>query len=232
MSGKLMQRIKEWERRNRDRYSHDVVDPEERKKSLYYNDWVDHGILRYRWHNFAEIAPGIYRSNHPNHERFAEYADLGIKNILNLRGATVHAPYNFEVQSCEALGLNLIDLPMSARMVPPVERLLQLMDILEGLDAPTLMHCKSGADRTGLASAIYLLHVLDRPVEEARKMLSLRFVHLNFTKTGILDYVIDLYARRVSQSPITFKDWVVTEYDPAKADAEFKALGFWKRLKL
>ena len=232
MSGKINQRIKDWERRNRDRYSHDVVDPEERKKSLHYNDWVDHGILRYRWHNFAEIAPGIYRSNHPNHERFTEYADLGVKNILNLRGASAHAPYNFEVESCQALGLNLIDRPMSARMVPPVERLLQLMDILEGLDAPTLMHCKSGADRTGLASAIYLLHVLDRPVEEARKMLSLRFVHLNFTKTGILDYVIDLYARRVSQSPITFKDWVVTEYDTAKADAEFKALGFWKRLKL
>ena len=78
----------------------------------------------------------------------------------------------------------------------------------------------------------HLLHVLDRPVEEARKMLSLRFVHLNFTKTGILDYVIDLYARRVAQSPIAFKDWVVTEYDPAKADAEFKAMGFWQRLKL
>mgnify|MGYP003915253353 FL=1 len=232
MSGKLMQKIKEWERKNRARYSHDIVDPEERKKSLHYNDWVDHGILRYRWHNFAEIAPGIYRSNHPNHERFEAYHDLGVKTVLNLRGKTHHAHYYFEVESCEKLGMTLIDIPMSARKVPTVDVLMQVMDTLEKLDTPTLMHCKSGADRTGLVSAIYLLHILGKPVEEAREMLSIRFVHLNFTKTGILDYVIDMYARRVAQGQISFKDWVVNEYDPMAARAEFDALGFWQRVKL
>ncbi len=232
MSGKLMQKIKEWERKNRDRYSHDIVDPEERKKSLHYNDWVDHGILRYRWHNFAEIAPGMYRSNHPNHERFTAFRDLGVKTVLNLRGATRHSHYKFEVESCEQLGLTLIDIPLSARQVPTVEVLLQVMEVLDELDAPTLMHCKSGADRTGLVSAIYYLHILNKPVEEARKMLSFRFVHLNFTKTGILDYVIDMYARRVAQSPISFKEWVQTEYDPHAARSEFDALGFWQRVKL
>ena len=231
MSGKLTQKIKEWERKNRARYSHDIVDPEERKKSLHYNDWVDHGILRYRWHNFAEIAPGMYRSNHPNHERFEAYRDLGVKTVLNLRGKTHHSHYYFEVESCEQLGMTLIDIPLSARQVPTQDSLLEVMEILEGLDQPTLMHCKSGADRTGLVSAIYLLHILGKPVE-ARKMLSIRFVHLNFTKTGILDYVIDMYARRVAQSPISFKEWVETEYDPLVARAEFDALGFWQRIKL
>jgi len=232
MSGKLMQKIKEWEHKNRARYSHNIVDPKERKKSLHYNDWVDHGILRYRWHNFAEIAPGIYRSNHPNHERFETYRDLGVKIILNLRGKTCLSHYNFEVESCEKLDLRLIDIPMSARLVPQTEQLLEVMDILESLDAPTLMHCKSGADRTGLVSAIYLLHILNKPAEEARKMLSLRFVHLNFTKTGILDYVIDMYARRVAQGAIAFKEWVQSEYDPIAAGAEFEALGFWQKTKL
>lgn len=232
MSGKLMQKIKEWERKNRARYSHDIVDPEERKKSLHYNDWVDHGILRYRWHNFAEIAPGIYRSNHPNHERFEAYRDLGVTTVLNLRGKTHHSHYYFEVESCEKLGMELIDIPLSARQVPTVEVLLHVIEVLEGLKTPTLMHCKSGADRTGLVSAIYLLHILNKPVEEARQMLSIRFVHLNFTKTGILDYVIDMYARRVAKEPISFKDWVETEYDPMAARAEFDALGFWQRIKL
>ena len=35
------------------------------------------------------------------------------------------------------------------------------------------MHCKSGADRAGLASALWLLHVERRPVAEAMKQLSL-----------------------------------------------------------
>lgn len=232
MSGKLMQKIKEWERKNRDSYSHDIVDPVERKKSQHYADWVDHGILRYRWHNFAEIAPGIYRSNHPNHERFEAYAKLGVKTVLNLRGAGNIAHYNFEVESCEKLGLKLIDLPMSARSAPRRQLLLEIMDVLERLDAPTLMHCKSGADRTGLVSVIYLLHILGKPIDEAREMLSLRFIHLNFTKTGILDYLVDVYARRSAQSPISFKEWVETEYDPSETTKGFESLGFWKRLKL
>lgn len=232
MSGKLMQKLKEWERRNRARYSHDILDPEERKKSQHYTDWVDHGILRYRWHNFAEVAPGLYRSNHPNHERFKAYRDMGIKTVLNLRGKTHHSHYYFEVESCEKLGMTLIDIPMSARAVPTPEILLEVMEVLDRLDTPTLMHCKSGADRTGIVSVIYLLHVLNQPVEDARKMLSFKFLHINFTKTGILDYVIDMYARRVKQGPIAFKDWVQNEYDPLEARAGFDAMGFWQRIKL
>ena len=232
MSGSLGEKLKDMQRKSRARYSHDIVDPVERKKSQYYHDWVDHGILRYRWHNFAEIAPGMYRSNHPNHERFVAYRDLGIKTVLNLRGKTHHSHYYFEVESCEKLGMELIDVPMSARAVPTVEILEQVMDVLEGLTEPTLMHCKSGADRTGLVSAIYYLHILGKPVEEAKKMLSFDFLHLKFSKTGILDYVIDMYARRVAQSPISFKEWVQTEYEPLVARAEFDALGFWARTKL
>ena len=89
MSGSLGEKLKDMQRKSRARYSHDIVDPVERKKSQYYHDWVDHGILRYRWHNFAEIAPGMYRSNHPNHERFVAYRDLGIKTVLNLRGRRI-----------------------------------------------------------------------------------------------------------------------------------------------
>ena len=232
MAGPIREKLLEMQRKSRAKYSHDIVDPQERKKSQHYQDWVDHGILRYRWHNFSEFAPGMYRSNHPNHERFVSYRDLGIKTVLNLRGKTHHSHYYFEVESCEKLGMNLIDIPMSARAVPPVDTLVELMDILESLSEPTLMHCKSGADRTGIAAAIYLMHILDRPVEEARKMLSFDFLHIKFSATGILDYVIDMYARRVEKEPIPFRTWVVSEYEPLTARAEFDAMGFWDRTKL
>jgi protein tyrosine/serine phosphatase len=113
-----------------------------------------------------------------------------------------------------------------------VDTLVELMDILESLSEPTLMHCKSGADRTGIAAAIYLMHILDRPVEEARKMLSFDFLHIKFSATGILDYVIDMYARRVEKEPIPFRTWVMNEYEPLTARAEFDAMGFWDRTKL
>ena len=232
MSNVVWRKIKAWEKRYRARYSHDIVDPDERRRSLFYNDYVDHGILRYRWHNFEEIAPGIYRSNHPNHDRFERYKAMGITTILNLRGATIHSHYRFEVESCEKLGLRLIDIALSARRAPSVDLLLQVLDTLDSLDGPTLMHCKSGADRTGLVSAIYYLHVLNRPVEEAKKMMSFRFLHLKFTSTGILDYIIDLYGKRQREGAISFRDWVETEYDQAAVKDAFDNLGFWDRLRL
>lgn len=228
----IWRKIKEWERKNRDSYSHDIVDPAERKKSLHYLDWVDHGILRYRWHNFFQVAPGIYRSNHPNEARFKAYAEMGIKNILNLRGATPHAPYVFEEESCRLLDLNLINLPMSARQTPSRELLIKIMDTLEALDGPTLLHCKSGADRTGIVSAIYLTHILKEPIAKAREMLSIKFVHLNFTKTGILDYVMALYAQRLDKGAITFRAWVENEYDQETITKDFDNMGFWQRIKL
>lgn len=228
----VWRKLKEWEHKKRASYSHDIVDPEERKKSLHFLDWIDHGILRYRWHNFHQVAPLFYRSNHPNDERFAAYAALGIKTILNLRGATPHSPYHFEVESCEKHGLKLIDLPMSARQAPSQELLINIMQILEDLDDSTLVHCKSGADRTGIVSAIYLLHVLGRPTAEAQTMLSFKFVHLNFTKTGILDFVIDSYAKRQAETGISFKDWVHSEYNAEKATQDFDDMGFFQRIKL
>lgn len=121
---------------------------------------------------------------------------MGIKTVLNLRGATRHSHYKFEVETCEALGLALIDIPLSARSAPPKVRLLEVVDLFSTLQKPFLMHCKSGADRTGLVSAIYLMSVEGQSVEEAKKQLSFRFLHLAFTKTGILDYIIWSYRKR------------------------------------
>ena len=49
------------------------------------------------------------------------------------------------------------DLPLSATRRPTRRELLQLIDLLETCSYPLLIHCKSGADRTGLASALYRL---------------------------------------------------------------------------
>ena len=232
MASWLHKWVKDWERKQREKYTHDLTAPDQRKLSQRYFDWVDHGILRYKWHNFAKVADGVYRSNHPNRDRFEDYAKMGIKTILNLRGANRLSPYQFEKEACDALGLTLIDQPFTARKAPQKERLLEIIEVMGAIEKPFLMHCKSGADRTGLMAAIYLLAIEGRPVKEAQKQLSVRFVHLNFTKTGILDYVIDSYAQRLKQGDISFRDWVATEYDQDAAQEAFDNLGFWQRIKL
>ncbi|SFR34052.1 Dual specificity phosphatase, catalytic domain [Yoonia tamlensis] len=216
----------------RSSFGHDITDPAERKRSQFHFNWLDHGVLRLRWHNFEEFAPGAYRSNHPNHKRFTAYAALGVKSVLNLRGVAKQPHYLFEVESCEKLGLTLVNSQMAARRAPSVKELTKLIHSFETIEKPFLMHCKSGADRTGLAAAIYLMLYAGKPLEEARGQLSFRFLHIRKTATGILDHFLDVYAARNARAPIAIDDWIKSEYDPealTKSFAEKQAsLRFWQ----
>ncbi|MCG7574410.1 tyrosine-protein phosphatase [Phaeobacter sp. CNT1-3] len=193
----------------------DLNNPEHRKKAEYHFRWADHAVLRTYWTNFAEIAPGAYRSNQPDPARWEEYAQMGIKSVINLRGVSEKAPhFLFEEECTNRLGMTRYDLSFGARAAPKVQTLLSLLEIFHKIEKPFLLHCKSGADRAGLASAIYQHAIAGRPIEEAQKMLSFRFLHLKFTKTGILDLFLAQYAERHIETGIGFEDWVRTEYDP------------------
>ena len=215
--------LRKRERAFRTSFGRDITDPKERKKSLLHFNWLDHGILRKHWHNYAQVAPGVYRSNHPDHARFKAYAEQGIKTILNLRGAAKQPHYLFEVESCDQLGLTLVDIKMSARKAPPLKALQKLLAAFETNEKPFLMHCKSGADRTGLAAALYLMVIEGQSLDVARRQLSFRFLHIRRTSTGILDHFFDVYAARNAESPIAITDWINTEYDPDALTQSFAA---------
>ena len=233
MSGKkIWDRVKEFETSYRHSFSHNIVDPGERRKSRAFVRWIDHEILRVRWHNFSKIAPGVYRSNHPTHQRFQTYSEMGIETIVNLRGENHFAFHKFEVESCNQLGLKLVNIPLSARRAAPRHLMLELIDNLHNIKTPFLIHCKSGADRTGLAAAIYLMECCSVPVNQAKKELSLKFYHLNFTQTGILDFILWKYQNHNSKENIEFRTWVELEYDHLQIMTEFSNLSIWKRLRL
>jgi protein tyrosine/serine phosphatase len=213
MIRKIFRTLDKKERAYRASFGRDITDPEERKKSYWHVKWLDHGVLRKHWHNFEAFAPGAYRSNQPDHHRFEAYAEMGIKTILNLRGAANEPHFLFEMESTETLGLSLISHGMSARQAPNKEKLLKLLEIFEDIEKPFLVHCKSGADRTGLAAVLYLMVIEGQSLEQARPQLSFRFLHIRRTSTGILDHFFDVYAARNAQAPIDIALWIREEYD-------------------
>ncbi|MDG1861707.1 MAG: tyrosine-protein phosphatase [Yoonia sp.] len=158
-----------------------LVSPEERALALAHLRYHDHGILRGRWTNMAEIAPGVWRSNQPDPDRIARYAQMGIKTILNLRGQAQQSHYLLEKEACDAHGIALVNMKFSARVAAPKELYLALLDQFDAITPPLLIHCKSGADRTGLAAAFYLLHVENVPIAQARAQLALKYVHLKWS---------------------------------------------------
>ena len=217
----LLGRIKRWERDLRAFYNTDLSTPEKRRRAHIYNLWFDHAILRGVWTNLDEIAPGVFRSNHPTHRRFAEMKERGIRAVLNLRGSAGAAHYLTERESCAQLGLTLVDRNLHARKAASAAEIVAVIDAFREIERPFVMHCKSGADRAGFASAIYLMVMEDAPVSVARRMLSPRYVHFRWTKTGVLDHILDTYEARNAADPIGFEDWVRTEYDPVAIQAEF-----------
>ena len=223
MIRKIIRALDKKERAFRGSFGHDITDPKERKKSHWHMRWLDHGILRTFWHNFEKVSEGVYRSNHPDHKRFTAYANMGIKTVLNLRGVAKQPHYLFEEESCKKLGLTLITIQMSARQAPKTEQLIKVIEAFETMERPFLVHCKSGADRTGLVAALYLMVQEGQPVEVASKQLSFRFLHIRRISTGILDHFFDVYAARNAEAPIAIDEWIRTEYDPDALTESFAA---------
>ncbi|WP_116599973.1 tyrosine-protein phosphatase [Primorskyibacter marinus] len=223
MLKRLWTRIEDAERKLRRSFGKDIATPSGRRWAAFHYNVFDHAFLRSFWTNFFQIAPGVYRSNQPTHTRFEKYAAMGIKTVINLRGTDKHAHYLFEKESCAALGLTLIDAKLWARMAAKRENIVHVIDVMRAAEKPMMFHCKSGADRAGFASALYLLVFEDAPIEVARRQLGLKYIHLEFTATGIQGYILDAYAARNARAPIGFEDWIRTEYDHKALQKGFDA---------
>jgi len=119
-----------------------------------YMAWFDHAVLRGPWTNRMEIAPGVWRGNHPTPRGWRWLKAQGIKTVLNLRAVSRKPFYQEEERICAELGFRLISVAMSARAAPHRESLLEVMAAFRSAEKPIFFHCKSGADRSGLAGAV------------------------------------------------------------------------------
>ncbi len=124
----------------------------------------------------------------------------GIRTIVNLRGAAPGQEwYEQEIATARNLRVGHIDLSMSADKEPDPETLERLVLYMRESPKPMLAHCKAGADRSGLASALYLLTLRHKPPSEASGQLSFWYGHFPWlcSKTAAMDNAFE----RLSQSP-------------------------------
>lgn len=219
----LFKRISAWERRLRASYNTDLSTPENRRRAHIYNLWFDHAILRTVWTNHFPVAPGVWRSNQPTHDRLVRLKARGVRSILNLRGAGGAAHYLSEEESCRRLGLTLVNCTLQARDAAPRANIAALIAAFREIERPFVMHCKSGADRAGFAAAIYLMVIEGRPLSEARRMLGVKYIHFKWTRTGVLDFILDSFEARHAETGIGFEEWIATEYDHEAIQAAYHA---------
>jgi protein tyrosine/serine phosphatase len=202
-----------------------IATPADRLRAWSDSLLVDHAVFRVVWHNFAEVIPGkLYRSNHPTPARLAAVARRhGLRTLINLRG---HRKCGSDALSREAaarLGLTHIDMAFESRGAPHRDRILRFAGIYRSLVTPALMHCKSGADRAGLAAGLAILFEGGSSAQ-ALAQLSWRFGHFNRSRTGILDAFFIHYAAE-AEGKMPFIDWVEHEYDEHALRRNFHAHG-------
>ena len=186
---------------------------------------VDHAVFRSVWTNFATVVPGkLYRSNHPTPGQLAAMTRrLGLRTLINLRGPRRCGSDALSREAAGRLELAHIDMAFESRGAPHRERILRFAAMYPALTFPALMHCKSGADRAGMASGLAVLFE-GGTAADALAQLSWRFGHWSSARTGILDAFFLHYAA-VAEGRMPFLDWVATEYDEAALRRNFVAGG-------
>lgn len=162
--------------------------------------------------NFGVVEEGqVYRAGQPDADDLREwFGEHRIKTILQLRRAEPE-------QEAQALiardDVKVVLIPLSARVYPSRAQLLALCDAFRDAEYPVLIHCRAGADRTGLAAAIYVLLTTNN-LDRAREQLSLEHLHTGWG-TSRLDRVFEMYSRWHGR--MDFRRWAATLYSPPQA---------------
>jgi protein tyrosine/serine phosphatase len=165
--------------------------------------------------NFHSVEDGrFYRSGQMHEIQLRRWIEEHrLRTVVRLRGrGPGDASYEASSAPAKEAGIAFVQIPMSANEYPSREQLLALWDLFEHGEYPMLVHCRGGADRSGLASALYLLQRTG-DLELARAQLAFfPYLHLGWGRTGRLPEVLDRYAPYHGR--MSFPDWVREVYEP------------------
>jgi protein tyrosine phosphatase (PTP) superfamily phosphohydrolase (DUF442 family) len=216
--------VAEIRRRQRiERWSRPLSTPRDRLSAWIDMLVSDNGLFRLIYPNLHQVAEGVWRSGQPTPGRLRAFARRGGRSVVSLRAGRGFGSLPLEFAACRDVGLTYHNLALRARNLPDREELRTLAQLFQTIERPVLLHCQSGADRAGMASALYLMLAEGRAVAEARRQLALRYGHNRFNRTGVLDAFFDAYEHDTAQDPMSLADWAETRYDRDRITAEFNA---------
>jgi protein tyrosine/serine phosphatase len=144
--------------------------------------------------NFHPITRGeAYRSALLDRDELEHYIKkYEIKSIINLLGDHPNEPwYREEIEVSTGLNIEHYDLALPPTHEPTEEQARELVEIFKNAPRPVLIHCKAGADRSGLAAAMWKVVVDKEPKSEAAKELSVLYGHIPIGKTIAMDHFFE-----------------------------------------
>ncbi len=140
--------------------------------------------------NFHQVNERLYRGAQPKKEGLKKLASLGVKSILNLRGEDENTIA--EQQEAKELGLNYYALPMGGLSRPSDEQIVKALSIINNPEnGVVFVHCKHGADRTGVVIACYRMTQESQTVEQVKAEAEKH--GMSWVQFGMKRYISDYY---------------------------------------
>ncbi|MBI4455808.1 MAG: protein tyrosine phosphatase family protein [Acidobacteria bacterium] len=120
--------------------------------------------------NFHEVAKDLYRGGQPTASGLSALKELGVKTIINLR-----SDGDREQTTVHRLGMKYVHIPLDAWERLPADAVRTFLRVLcDPASYPVFVHCRRGADRTGIMIGLYRITFqgwdATDAYEEARKL--------------------------------------------------------------
>ena len=170
--------------------------------------------LNFISYNFHSVIPQqIYRSKQLNNSTLLYFTKkYHIKSIINLRGKQPKSVwYKNETTLSHKLGLKHYDLDLSAHKLPTKKQLRKLMTFIQFAPKPILIHCKNGADRSGLAAAMSVILSGNHSLDDAEDQISWQYDALSPSTVGyqvFMNYFAWLKKTHQHYGKSSFIQWV------------------------
>lgn len=204
-----------------------------RLKAQIHALFKDHGILRVLLtYNFHPIKPNAFRSGQlTTWELRRRIKQHGIKTVVNLRGkqSNDEPALLLEQMVCRDMGAAYRTAQVYSRRYPSADEIKQMFQLFDDIEYPALFHCKSGADRAGVAGTLYVYYCGGIAIKDAHQLAFRPYFHYKYASTGKLDAFFDAYIEFNEKQPISLLEWMSHHYDPKTVPFHYKngLISFW-----
>ena len=177
--------------------------------------------------NFHEVIPDeVYRSAQLSPGTLESVVrKYDIQTVVSLRRPKPEESWFVKEKAAAAeLGIAHHDIDMDLTFSPRIDQLMDLRDLLESAPKPLLVHCRAGADRTGLAAIMSKLLDGESSLEEAREQVSWKFHAVREDSMGVPffdEYVAWLGSEGKPHSIEEFNFWLENDYVDLSGNVHF-----------
>jgi protein tyrosine/serine phosphatase len=152
--------------------------------------------------NFHMVNAQLYRGAQPKTGGLRTLKKIGVKTIVNLRGADEDT--QAEAKEAQALGLRYYNVALPEFSKPKDKDVQQVLDIINAAEnQPVFVHCRRGADRTGTIIACYRITRDGWTAAEAKK--EAEKYGLSWTQRGMKHYIEEFYKQQRKAAAARFR---------------------------